>query len=169
MSYHKQSWNIEACKLDGNIIISLNWTREFRHLVRPKICYPGNCIIRWIKLCSRRLKDLRQHHVVVVTLNHVSKLDMVGCQVTNLITETINTREHASDCSGRGYRRELNRIKLISNALDITFHVLASILYSNCDVISNRLWCHQQNVTYRISIRFFKVTLHFLLANHAGI
>ena len=123
--------------------------------------YPMTCIIRWIKLCSYRLKDLRQHHIVVVTLNHVSKFDMVGCQVTNLLTETINTREHASDCTGRGYRRELNRIKLISNELDITFYVLASLMYSNCDVISNRLWCHQHNVTYRSSIRFSKWPLIF--------
>ena len=36
-------------------------------------------------------------------------------------------------------------IKLISNKLDITIHVIASQLSGNCDVIGNRLWCHQQN------------------------
>ena len=31
------------------------------------------------------------------------------------------------------------------NELDITIHVIASQLSGHCDVISNRLWCHQQN------------------------
>ena len=37
-------------------------------------------------------------------------------------------------------------IKSISNELDITFHVIASQLSGHCDVISTRLWRHQQNV-----------------------
>ena len=36
-------------------------------------------------------------------------------------------------------------IKSISNELDITIHVIASQLSGHCDVISNRLWSHQQN------------------------
>ena len=36
-------------------------------------------------------------------------------------------------------------IKSISNELDITIHVIASQLSCHCDVISNRLWRHQQN------------------------
>ena len=36
------------------------------------------------------------------------------------------------------------RIKSISNELDITIHVIASQLFGHCDVISNRLWRHQQ-------------------------
>ena len=36
-------------------------------------------------------------------------------------------------------------IKLISNELDITIHLIASQLSGDCDVISNRLWRHQQN------------------------
>ena len=35
--------------------------------------------------------------------------------------------------------------KSTSNELDITIHVIASQLSRYCDVISNRLWCHQQN------------------------
>ena len=34
-------------------------------------------------------------------------------------------------------------MKSISNELDITFHVIASQLCGQCDVISNRLWRHQ--------------------------
>ena len=37
-------------------------------------------------------------------------------------------------------------IKSISNELDITVHMIASQLSGHCDVISNRLWHHQQNV-----------------------
>ena len=37
-------------------------------------------------------------------------------------------------------------IKSISNELDITCHVFASQLSGHCDVITNRLWRHQQNV-----------------------
>ena len=36
-------------------------------------------------------------------------------------------------------------MKSISNVLDITIHVIASQLSGHCDVISNRLWRHQQN------------------------
>ena len=36
-------------------------------------------------------------------------------------------------------------MKSTSNELDITIHVIASQLYGHCDIISNRLWCHQQN------------------------
>ena len=36
-------------------------------------------------------------------------------------------------------------IKLISNELDIVIHVIASQLSRYRDVISSRLWCHQQN------------------------
>ena len=36
-------------------------------------------------------------------------------------------------------------IKSKSNDLDITIHVIASQLSGQCDVISNRLWRHQQN------------------------
>ena len=36
-------------------------------------------------------------------------------------------------------------IKSISNELDVTIHVIASQLSGHCDVISNRLWRHQQN------------------------
>ena len=36
-------------------------------------------------------------------------------------------------------------IKPISNELDIIIHVIASQLSDHCDVISNRLQCHQQN------------------------
>ena len=36
-------------------------------------------------------------------------------------------------------------IKSISNELDVTIHVIASQLSGPCDVISNRLWRHQQN------------------------
>ena len=36
-------------------------------------------------------------------------------------------------------------IKSISNELDNTIHVIASQLSGHCDVISNRLWRHQQN------------------------
>ena len=36
-------------------------------------------------------------------------------------------------------------IQSISNELDITIHMIASQLSSHCDVISNRLWHHQQN------------------------
>ena len=35
-------------------------------------------------------------------------------------------------------------IKSISNELDIIIHVIASQLSGHCDVISNRLWRHQQ-------------------------
>ena len=37
-------------------------------------------------------------------------------------------------------------IKSISNELDIIFHVIVSQLFGHCDVISTRLWRHQQNV-----------------------
>ena len=37
-------------------------------------------------------------------------------------------------------------IKSISNELDITCHVFASQLPGHCDVITNPLWRHQQNV-----------------------
>ena len=37
-------------------------------------------------------------------------------------------------------------IKSISNELDIIIHVIASQLSGHCDVISNRLWRHQQKV-----------------------
>ena len=37
-------------------------------------------------------------------------------------------------------------IKSISNELDITCHVFASQFSSHCDVITDRLWRHQQNV-----------------------
>ena len=37
-------------------------------------------------------------------------------------------------------------IKSISNELDIIIHVIASQLSGRCDVISNRLWRHQQSV-----------------------
>ena len=37
-------------------------------------------------------------------------------------------------------------IKSTSNELDIIIHVIASQLSGHCDVISNRLWRHQQNV-----------------------
>ena len=37
-------------------------------------------------------------------------------------------------------------IKSICNELDITCHVFASQLSGHCDIIANRLWCHQQNV-----------------------
>ena len=36
-------------------------------------------------------------------------------------------------------------IKSISNWLNITIHVSASQLFGHYDVVSNRLWCHQQN------------------------
>ena len=36
-------------------------------------------------------------------------------------------------------------IKSISNKLDVTIHVISSQLSGQCDVISNRLWRHQQN------------------------
>ena len=36
-------------------------------------------------------------------------------------------------------------IKWISNELDITIHAIVSQLSRYCDVISNRLWRHQQN------------------------
>ena len=36
-------------------------------------------------------------------------------------------------------------IKLISNELDITIHMIASQLSHYCDVIGNWLWRHQQN------------------------
>ena len=36
-------------------------------------------------------------------------------------------------------------IKSISNKLDINIHIIMSQLSGHCDVISNRLWCHQQN------------------------
>ena len=36
-------------------------------------------------------------------------------------------------------------IKSISNELDIINHVIASQLSGHCDIISNRLWRHQQN------------------------
>ena len=36
-------------------------------------------------------------------------------------------------------------IKSIPNELDITIHVIASQLSRYCDIISNRLWRHQQN------------------------
>ena len=36
-------------------------------------------------------------------------------------------------------------IKTISNELDIIIQAIASQLSSHCDVISNRLWCQQQN------------------------
>ena len=39
-------------------------------------------------------------------------------------------------------------IKSISNELDITFQVLKSQLSGLCDVISNWLWHHQQNVNW---------------------
>ena len=37
-------------------------------------------------------------------------------------------------------------IKSISNELNITCHVFASQLSDHCDIIANRLRCHQQNV-----------------------
>ena len=39
-------------------------------------------------------------------------------------------------------------IKSISNQLDITFHLIASQLSGHCDVISTRLWRHQENVDW---------------------
>ena len=36
-------------------------------------------------------------------------------------------------------------IKVISNELNITFHVITSQLSGHCDVINNRLWRHQHN------------------------
>ena len=33
-----------------------------------------------------------------------------------------------------------------SNELDITIHLISPQLSGDCDVISNRLWCHQQDV-----------------------
>ena len=36
-------------------------------------------------------------------------------------------------------------IKSISNELNIIIHVITSQLSGHCDVISNQLWCHQQN------------------------
>ena len=36
-------------------------------------------------------------------------------------------------------------VKSISNDLYITIQTIASQLSGHCDVISNRLWCHQQN------------------------
>ena len=40
-------------------------------------------------------------------------------------------------------------IKSISNELDITVHVIASQLSGHCDIISNRLWRHQQRESVR--------------------
>ena len=37
-------------------------------------------------------------------------------------------------------------IKSISDELDLTCHVLASLLYGHCEVIADRLWRHRQNV-----------------------
>ena len=37
-------------------------------------------------------------------------------------------------------------IKLIFNDLDVTFHMFESKYSGNCDIISNWLWCHLQNV-----------------------
>ena len=39
-------------------------------------------------------------------------------------------------------------IKSISNELDITIQVIASQFSGHCDVISTRLWRHQQNVDW---------------------
>ena len=39
----------------------------------------------------------------------------------------------------------ISRIKSISNELDIIIHVIASQMSGHCDVISNRLWHHQQS------------------------
>ena len=61
-------------------------------------------------------------------------------------------------------------IKWISNELDITCHVFASQLSGHCDVITNRLWHHQQNVRrasktrgWCVKILVFSVIYGFLM------
>ena len=44
-------------------------------------------------------------------------------------------------------------IKSISNELDIIIHMTASQLSGHCDVISNRLWRHQQNENWASETR----------------
>ena len=39
-------------------------------------------------------------------------------------------------------------MKLISNELDVTLHMLVSQLSGHCDIIINRLWCHQLNINW---------------------
>ena len=53
----------------------------------------------------------------------------------------------------------------ISNQLDITFHVIASQLSDRCDVISNRLWRHQQNVNWASETRrrFVKIVVFIVI------
>ena len=55
-------------------------------------------------------------------------------------------------------------IKSISNELDITIHVIASQLSINCDVISNRLWRHQQNENRASETRGWRVKIVVFIA-----
>ena len=50
-------------------------------------------------------------------------------------------------------------IKPISNELDITCHVFGSQLAGHCDVITNRLWRHQQNVKRASETRGWHATI----------
>ena len=66
--------------------------------------------------------------------------------------------------TGREYRCE-NRYLTIQ-MLDISLHVLASQLCVHCDDISNRVWCHQQNVNPVIETRGRCVTIVVSITIH---
>ena len=57
-------------------------------------------------------------------------------------------------------------IKSVSNELDIIIHVIASQLSGHCDVISNRLWRHQQNENQTSETRGRCVTVVAFIVIH---
>ena len=56
-------------------------------------------------------------------------------------------------------------IKSISNQLNITIQMIASQLFGYCDVISNPLWHHQQNVNRASKTRVKKVWRSLFLSS----
>ena len=76
-------------------------------------------------------------------------ISFCGCQIGVRTTPYINFRCVASMVWNAIFSPDRPWIspwiKSISNELDITIHVIASQLSGHRDVISNRLWRHQQN------------------------
>ena len=76
--------------------------------------------------------------------------DSICKYIPCFLKNKFSTKRFTVLCDMSGFLRSRPRIlpwtKSISDELDINAHVIASQLSGHCDVISNRLWRHQQNV-----------------------